>query len=57
MTNFDDLSKKPSRFLSFTSLTVEEFLTLIPVFAIKFQQHMEKFTLEGKIRRKRKYIE
>ena len=57
MTNFDDLSKKPSRFLSFTSLTVEEFLALLPVFTIKFQQYMEKFTLEGKIRKKRQYVE
>jgi len=57
MTNFEDLSKKPSRFLSFTSLTVEEFLALLPIFAIKFQQYMEKFTVEGEIRRKRKYVE
>jgi hypothetical protein len=58
MTNFDDLSKKPSKFLSFTSLTVEEFLAVTTcIFAVKFQQYMEKFTVEGEIRGKRKYVE
>ncbi|MDM8567630.1 hypothetical protein QUF74_18530 [Candidatus Halobeggiatoa sp. HSG11] len=28
MTNFDDLSKKTSRFLSLTSLMMEEFLSV-----------------------------
>jgi len=37
MTNFEDLSKKPSRFLSFTGFTLEEFLALLPYFALKFQ--------------------
>ena len=57
MTNFNDLSKNPRRFLSFTGFTVEEFLALLPFFASKFQQYMEKFTLEGKTRQNRKYVE
>jgi len=57
MTNFDDLSKKPSRFLSFTGFKLEEFLALLPYFALKFQQYMEYFTLEGGVRQKRKYVE
>jgi len=57
MTNFEDLSKKPSRFLSFTGFTLEEFLALLPYFALKFQQYMENFTFEGKIRQKHKYVE
>ena len=47
MTNFNDLSKKPERFLSFTGFTLEEFLAFLPFFAFKFQQYMENFTLEG----------
>lgn len=58
MTNFDDLSKKPSKFLAFTSLTVEEFLAVTTcILLVKFQQHMEKFTLQGKTRENRKYVE
>ena len=57
MTNFDDLSKKPSRFLSFTGFKLEDFLALLPYFALKFQQYMENFTLEGGVRQKRKYVE
>ncbi|MDM8561456.1 transposase family protein [Candidatus Parabeggiatoa sp. HSG14] len=53
MTNFNDLSKKPIRFLSFTGFKLEEFLALLPHFILKFQE----FTVEGKIRQKRKYVE
>jgi hypothetical protein len=57
MTNFNDLSKKPIRFLSFTGFKLEEFLALLPHFTLKFQQYMENFTVEGKKRKKRKYVE
>ena len=57
MTNFNDLCKNPKRFLSFTGFTLEEFLALLPIFALKFQQYMEQFTIEGKKREKRKYVE
>jgi len=57
MTNFNNLCKNPRRFLSFTGLTVEYFLALLQVFALKFQEYMENFTLEGKIRKNRKYVE
>lgn len=57
MTNFNDLSEKPSRFLSFTGYTVEEFLALLPFFALKFKEYMVIFTFEGKKRKNRKYVE
>ncbi len=57
MTNFNDLSEKPSRFLSFTGYTVEEFLALLPFFALKFKEYMVNFTFEGKKRKNRKYVE
>jgi len=54
MTNFNDLSKKPARFLSFTGFKIEEFRVLLPNFTNKFQEHMENWTVEGKIRQTRK---
>jgi hypothetical protein len=56
MTNYLELSQKPSRFLSLTCYTVEEFQELLPYFNLSFQEYMENFTFEGK-KRKRKYLE
>jgi hypothetical protein len=37
---------------------VEEFLAVTTcILLVKFQQHMEKFTLQGKTRENRKYVE
>jgi hypothetical protein len=57
MTNYNELSQNPPRFLSFTCYTVDEFQELLPYFSLKFQQYMKNFTFEGKKRRKRQYVE
>jgi len=57
MTNYPELSQKPGRFLALTGFTLEEFQAFLPNFKIKFHEHMENFTFEGKKRSKRKYIE
>jgi len=57
MTNYPELSQKPGRFLALTCFTAEEFQELLPYFEIKLVEYMENFTLEGKKRYKRKYIE
>jgi hypothetical protein len=46
---------KMNRILDLTSLTVEEFETLIPTFEAAFVQHMEDWTLEGTPRLGRRY--
>lgn len=46
---------KTNRILDLTSLTVEEFETLVPTFAEAFLAHMDKWTLEGKLRTGRCY--
>jgi hypothetical protein len=49
--------KKPKRFLALTGFTVEEFDALLPEFANSFDKHMAKYTLEGKERKKRRYVD
>jgi hypothetical protein len=46
---------KTNRILDLTSLTVEEFETLVPAFEAAFLAHMEEWTLEGKPRSGRRY--
>ena len=46
---------KANRILDLTSLTVEEFETLVPTFAAAFLEHMDEWTLEGKPRTGRRY--
>ncbi len=46
---------KMNRILDLTSLTVEEFETLVPVFEAAFVQRMEEWTLEGTPRLGRRY--
>jgi len=41
---------KTNRILDLTSLTVEEFETLVPAFEAAFLAHMDEWTLEGKPR-------
>jgi hypothetical protein len=46
---------KAYRILDLTSLTVEEFETLVPAFEHAFLAHMQEWTLEGKPRTGRRY--
>src|SRR6266571_1172164 len=47
---FTDVQARPTEFLDFTSLTLEEFQTLIPPFEAAFQAHMAVWRLDGKPR-------
>jgi hypothetical protein len=45
----------PTEFLDFTSLTLEEFQTLVPPFEAAFQAHMSMWRLDGKPRTVRQF--
>src|SRR5664279_5467545 len=47
---FADMRLRPTEFLDFTSLTVEEFQMLIPPFEAAFQAHMAVWCLDGTAR-------
>jgi len=51
------LSGKRKQFLALTGLTLEEFLALLPAFQKCFQKYVEIYTLEGKKRQKRRYVD
>jgi hypothetical protein len=46
---------RPTEFLDFTSLTVEEFQILIPRFEAAFQAHMAMWCLDGTPRTARRF--
>src|SRR2546427_12919681 len=52
---FTDVQARPTEFLDFTSLTLEEFQTLIPPFEAAFQAHMAVWRLDGKPRTARRF--
>src|SRR5262247_2859853 len=52
---FADLQSRPTEFLDFTSLTLEEFQTLVPPFEAAFQAHMAAWRLDGKPRTARQF--
>ena len=52
---FTDVQARPTEFLDFTSLTREEFQTLVPPFAAAFQAHMAVWRLDGKPRAARQF--
>jgi Helix-turn-helix of DDE superfamily endonuclease len=52
---YADVNRKDQKCLDFTSLTVEEFEKLVPVFEEEFQEHMKNRRLDGKERIGRKY--
>src|SRR5215831_4316601 len=52
---FTDVQARPTEFLDFTSLTLEEFQTLIPPFEAAFQAHMTIWRLDGKPRTVRQF--
>src|SRR5208283_165406 len=52
---FADMRLRPTEFLDFTSLTVEEFQMLIPPFEAAFQAHMAVWCLDGTARTARRF--
>src|SRR5919109_322991 len=52
---FTDLEHKPTDVLDMTSLTLDEFRLLVPVFETAFQAHMAEWRLDGKPRTARRY--
>src|SRR5712692_3761989 len=52
---FADLQSRPTEFLDFTSLTLEEFQALVPPFEAAFQAHMAAWRLDRKPRTARQF--
>ena len=52
---FSDVQARPTEFLDFTSLTLDEFQQLVPPFEVAFQAHMAAWRLDGKPRTARQF--
>ena len=52
---FADVQSRPTEFLDFTSLTLDEFQALVPPFETAFQAHMAAWRLDGKPRTARQF--
>src|SRR5215467_9665899 len=52
---FTDVQDRPTEFLDFTSLTLDEFQLLVPPFEAAFQAHMAAWRLDGKPRTARQF--
>jgi hypothetical protein len=52
---FTDLQSRPMEFLDFTSLTLDEFQSLVPPFEAAFHAHMAAWRLDGKPRTARQF--
>jgi Helix-turn-helix of DDE superfamily endonuclease len=52
---FADVQSRPTEFLDFTSLTLDEFHQLVPSFEAAFQGHMAAWRLDGKPRTVRQF--
>jgi hypothetical protein len=52
---FADVQSRPTEFLDFTSLTLDEFHQLVPSFEAAFQAHMATWRLDGKPRTARQF--
>src|SRR2546422_5215773 len=52
---FAELQSRPTEFLDFTSLTLDEFQQLVPPFEAAFQAHMAAGRLDGKPRTARQF--
>jgi Helix-turn-helix of DDE superfamily endonuclease len=52
---FADVQSRPTEFLDFTSLTIEEFQQLVPPFEAAFHAHMAAWRLDGKPRTARQF--
>jgi hypothetical protein len=57
MCNYAKLSEKRKQFHALTGYTLEEFHALLPAFQASFLKRMEIYTLEGKKRQKRRYVD
>src|SRR5215510_5637586 len=53
---FTDVEGRSTEFLDFTSVTLEEFHTLVPPFEAAFQTHMAAWRLDGKPRTARRFM-
>jgi len=52
---FTDVQSRPTEFLDFTSLTLDEFQQLVPPFEAAFHAHMAAWRLDGKPRTVRRF--
>src|SRR2546426_9286102 len=52
---FIDVQSRPTEFLDFTSLTLDEFQHLVPAFETAFQAHMAAWRLDGNPRTARQF--
>src|SRR5437867_8020391 len=52
---FTDVQDRPTEFLDFTSLTLDEFQQLVSPFEAAFQAHMATWRLDGKLRTARQF--
>src|SRR6516165_6215674 len=52
---FTDVQARPTEFLDFTSLTLDEFQQLVPPFEAAFQAHLAAWRLDGKPRTARRF--
>jgi hypothetical protein len=52
---FTDVQSRPTEFLDFTSVTLDEFQQLVPSFEAAFQAHMAAWRLDGKPRTARQF--
>src|SRR4249920_3629619 len=52
---FSDLQSRPTEFLDFTSLTLDEFQFLVPPFEAAFHAHMAAWRLDGTPRTARRF--
>jgi hypothetical protein len=52
---FTDLQSRPTEFLDLTSVTLDEFQQLVPLFAAAFQAHRAAWRLDGKPRTTRQF--
>ncbi len=52
---FTDVQDRPTEFLDFTSLTLDEFQQLVPPFEAAFQAHMAAWRLDGQPRTARQF--
>ena len=52
---FTEVQARPTEFLDFTSLTLDEFQLLVPPFEAAFQAHLAAWRLDGKPRTARRF--
>jgi hypothetical protein len=52
---FTDVQARPTEFLDFTSLILDEFQQLVPPFEAAFQAHLAAWRLDGKPRIARRF--